>query len=190
MQRTVIDNSLLEAMSAAMDGEVRTQQAGKLYGKVASDAELGDAWYRYHLVGDALRGQLPERIDPRLRGRTTATLLVEPTVFVPTRRIARLLKPAAGLAIAASVAALAIIGARQLLDVRAPVSAPRVVQRIPGNLERPPVALVRWEPQTQAAATRLNSYLVNYTEHRSNSAVPSMLPYVRIVGHEPEGNSQ
>jgi hypothetical protein len=39
---------------------------------------------------------------------------------------------------------------------------------------------------TANAQTRLNRYLVNHNEYRSNAGVQGMLPYVRIVAHEVE----
>ncbi len=185
----VLDEGVLEEISAAMDGESPAQQAGTLLGKVASDAKLSEAWYRYHLLGDAMRGQVPDHIDLHMRHKTRESLVAEPTVLAPTKRLASLLKPVAGLAIAASVAALAVIGARQLLQLDSVEPVPGIVQQRPAGVERPPVAVVSWQPQTQAA-TRLNSYLVNYSEHRSNAAVPATLPYVRIVGRETDDTSQ
>ena len=88
-----------------------------------------------------LRGQVSERMDRRFAHKTRESLIAEPTVLSPTPRIAPLLKPVAGLAIAASVAALAIFGARQLLHVNAPEPAPQVVQQIPRGapgFPRPP----------------------------------------------------
>ena len=59
-----------------------------------------------------------------------------------------------------------------------------------------PVATVSASPEPEnevhkfkasvGAESRLNRYLVNYNEYRTNAGVQGMLPYVRIVAHEVE----
>lgn len=106
----------LEEVSAFMDGEAELS-AESITASIHNDAELFGAWRRYHLVGDSLRGQLPAQFPATdLSARISRALESEPAILSPQRRTAtvsqRILKPAAGLAIAASVALVAIIGLR------------------------------------------------------------------------------
>ncbi|MDZ7735987.1 MAG: sigma-E factor negative regulatory protein [Gammaproteobacteria bacterium] len=101
---------------AFMDGKAELP-AESITASIHNDAELFGAWRRYHLVGDSLRGQLPAQFPATdLSARISRALESEPAILSPQRRTAtvsqRILKPAAGLAIAASVALVAIIGLR------------------------------------------------------------------------------
>lgn len=108
----------LEEISAFMDGEAELP-AGSITAtaSIRNDAELYGAWRRYHLVRDSLRGQLPAQFPAAdLSARLSRALESEPAILSPQKRTTtvgqRILKPAAGLAIAASVALIAIIGLR------------------------------------------------------------------------------
>lgn len=111
----------LEDISAFMDGE-SGQPVEAVVDSIQSDAELRGVWRRYHLIGDSLRSQLPSRFPATdLTSRISQALDNEPTVLSPRQQrqavTRRLLKPAAGMAIAASVALVAIVGLRSLDQV-------------------------------------------------------------------------
>jgi len=188
-----------ERLSAFMDGD---PDAGtECVDMLVRDAQARAAWARYHAIGDALRGQLTGGADAGFAARVSERIAGEPAVLAPRRRrAAALLKPLAGLAVAASVATVAVLGVQRLDQDRAggaqlaaneptPVFAPA-----PTPAAAPaaapataPVAVVRLEPADRVAAARMNSYLLNYSERRSNMAMPGMLPpYVRLIGHEGE----
>lgn len=209
-----------EDISAFMDGEAGSRHDAVLTA-IRSDAELRDAWRRYHLVGDAMRGQLPPRFPASdLSARISTALENEPAIVSPQRRQPRglpkrLLKPAAGVAIAASVALVAIVGLRGLdqtttnavttTDTVAENDAP-AVNPGPDRLEAPvrslqpagPSPLARTvstgsepaqeDPQQSSERYRFNSYLINHNEYRANSGVRGSMPYARIVA--PYGDNQ
>ena len=101
-----------EQLSAFMDGETGGQHQN-LVDQLLKDPELMGAWSRYHLVSDCLKQCLPERIDKELAGNISQALQKEPAILAPDRRVRPFIKPVAGFAIAASVAALAILGIQQ-----------------------------------------------------------------------------
>ncbi len=175
-----------ESLSALMDGEAVATDA---IDELLASCDARGTWARYHLIGDAMRDGLPARVDPGLATRVAALLADEPALLAPQRRRPAFLKPLAALAVAASVAGLAVVTFDRGPDTPAvaavaPPAAPTPAP--PATLTPvPPVEVVRWAPADAAAAARLNGYLVNYSEQRSTMAVPGVLPpYVRLVGHE------
>jgi len=188
------NESKLEAISALVDGE---PAAGRIdpIAELAQSETSRRAWGRYHLIADCMRGQLPRRIDPAFADRVATALGDEPTVLAPAAAQPRSwLRPLAGLAVAASVAAVAIIAVRADRNALESTGVAQVasaefaqpgaqgqVRLAAGNAAGGP-ARARTTPGRMNA--RLNRYLVNYNEYRNNAAVQGMIPYVRIVAHD------
>jgi Anti sigma-E protein RseA, N-terminal domain len=100
----------LEAISALMDGEVRDGDQFALDGWTR-DEDLRATWGRYHLISESMRGTLPRHMDPSLAAKIAAAIQDEPVMLAPDAPYNRpWLKPIAGMAIAASVATLAVVG--------------------------------------------------------------------------------
>jgi negative regulator of sigma E activity len=188
------NDSKLEDISALVDGEPAA--AGDAIGELTRSAAALRAWGRYHLISDCIRGQLPRQMDPALGARIGSALRNEPTVLTPTALRHAWLRPAAGLAVAASVAAMAIFAVRTERNAPEAAAAPQVaaVQSVQpagqghlrlaaGNASGGPA---RAQTTPGRINARLNRYLVNYNEYRNNAAVQGMIPYVRIVAHDDE----
>ncbi len=169
-----------EDLSTLVDGETAADRRTALIDELAADREARAAWQRYHVIGDVLRagGQAPAK---------PATVVELP------RRERRAAGPLAGLAIAASVAALAVMFVLQRPGGDAGSTGFEVAESLP---PAPRVAAAP-APATAAATTaepaamtgagseqRLNGYLVNFNEQRARLGVPGVHPYVRIVGFE------
>jgi sigma-E factor negative regulatory protein RseA len=103
-----------ERISSLMDSELDAGdvQANFLLDAVIENDELRRCWGRYHFIGDALRHNLPDTIDMQLSSRVMAVLEDEPTVLLPSplRTTIPLSRRIAGLAVAASVTAVAVLG--------------------------------------------------------------------------------
>lgn len=84
------------------------------------------------------------------------------------------LKQAAGIAIAASVTAVAIFSFQAMNPGAGALSASTVVAGMPDNATT--------DPSTEADAA-LDPYLVNHNEHATSAGMHGMLPYVRLVSH-------
>lgn len=95
-----------------MDGETGGQHQN-LVKQMLKDPELMGVWFRYHLISDCLKQYMPKRIDKNLAGNISTSLRKEPAIIAPDRLAHPYIKPVAGFAIAASVAALAIFGIQQ-----------------------------------------------------------------------------
>ena len=109
-------------------------------------------------------------------------------------------KPVVGVAIAASVAILAILGVQQggnngVTDAPEVQSVAQIQTNpsAPGQFSTLPAQYVNGQSinapaiTTSASSARMNSYMVNYNEFRtSGTKMQGMLPYVRIIANDAE----
>jgi len=95
---------------------------------LVENKEASHRWERYHLIGDALKRNLPPVIDSQLASRVMAELENEPTVLAPPRTSSSIGKQIAGLAVAASVATIAVLGVQFMYKEDGLVSSPQVAQ--------------------------------------------------------------
>lgn len=164
-----------EQLSAFMDGELDDKN---LVDRLTRDKETRETWARYHMIRDALhQGYVPNASG--LAGRVANALENEPTVLAPKRwyHPKQLGKQAAGLAIAATVAAVAIIVVKE---------TPQPIQDAPqiaiGPITAEPVRM------TAAAERKLSGYIVSHNEFSASTRMQGMLPYTRIVSVTPGQN--
>ncbi|GAB4300545.1 MAG: RseA family anti-sigma factor [Thiohalomonadaceae bacterium] len=187
-----MENHTNEQISALVDDELHGPALRQALERLRQDADLQGRWSRYHLISDTLHANLASARAAHLHQRVRATLEQEPTLLAPRRkpRLPTLAKQVAGVAIAASVAAVAILAVRQEAVEPAGI-APTAMQM--AQSPRPAHEMVQLA-STGAPATvvvppianrgRLNAYLVNHNEYSASSGMQGVLPYVRIVSHE------
>ena len=120
-----------ERLSAFMDDEIDGRHED-LVDDLLKDPELLDTWSRYHLISDGLKQGLPGVMDTNLAKNVSDSLRDEPAIVAPGRSTPTYIKPVAGFAIAASVAALAILGIQQ--------QQPGGPHEAPGTLVQTPAA--------------------------------------------------
>lgn len=191
-----------EQLSALVDDELDVPPTAAI-GRLLADEARRRQWSRYHLIGDVLRDR-DAPLDLDLAGRISAAIDEEPALLAPVALPARTTRPAPlppaqtgrAWAVAAGLAAVGITGL--MFAARAPEPAPAtapVAQVAPLVAVPAGTQFVTWDPagtpstanpQTLEFQRRLNSYLVNFNEQRSNLGVPGVHPYVRIVGFEAE----
>ena len=178
---------ICEQMSALMDEALPPAEAELLLRRIAQDPALAAKWSRLHLIRDALQGELPKGCDPALAQRVGAALAGEsqPAAMVAAAR-SRWVRPLAGLAVAASMAAVAVVGfqhlgAPQPGAASTVAEAPKMSNAEPTQVAR---AGTRWD--RPEAAYRLNSYLVNHNEYAAGAPLQGMMSYVRIAGYDAE----
>ena len=179
-----------EQLSALLDGELPEAEQRLLLERLAREPELRAQWSRYQLIRSALHQHLPEHIDLNFAERVQAALQDDPTQQSSPGRLTRAFKPLAGLAVAASVAVVAIMAVQQTrtappgqvpVQVAATPNDPGVM---PGPEAYTRVAGTRWDAQQRQVRERLNEYLVNHSEYAASGGIPGMQPYVRIVGYD------
>jgi sigma-E factor negative regulatory protein RseA len=149
-----MNDALKMQISAFVDGELPENESELLLRRLSQDATLRTQVSQYLRIGRLMRR---EREVPRmdeLRKRIAAALGEQPDEIpaAPERSRRRLLKPAAGVAIAASVAIVALVGLRQAEipgvgepSARAAASQPST-ERVAGYTEPSPEEALRSRP--------------------------------------------
>jgi sigma-E factor negative regulatory protein RseA len=97
-----------EHLSALVDGEISPDTSRFLVKRLGSDDELRATWTRYHLVRDCLRHQDGAIAGDELSARISKAIENEQPERQQPSVSRRWLKPVTGMAIAASVALMAI----------------------------------------------------------------------------------
>jgi len=178
----------LEHLSSLMDGELSREAALFLTRRLFTEELMCEKWERYHLIRDCIRQPGSKQVVTGLSVRLSATLDAENTPTVSAWRRSRWLKPVSGLAIAASVALLAImvtapqpgqtpVDAGMALSV--PVNKPFVS---PNTLAASPASqAVTYSPAQQANANRLNAYLLRHNQMARTAGRQGFVSFVPIV---------
>lgn len=176
-----------EKISALLDAELERHEWDGTLGRLASDMELRKAWDRYHLMGAALRSELQVVVDSALADRIARRIETETVVRVPRGRVLFLsaARYGAGLALAASVAAVSVYGIRFVWPAAPHAAQP---EQLAAATPRPQVrdaarsdtaARSEWEKS-------LNPLLVQHSAYSPTSGM-GVMPYARIAG--PDDNN-
>ena len=174
-----------EQLSALMDGDLSEIE---VLNELGTDPALQDTWSRYHLIGDAMRGDLPVNLQLDLSDSIMLALEDEPVILAPkpAQPAAPQVQPAGKVihfvrrfgqqvgqyAIAASVAAAVIFGVQQYQGKDGVPTSP-VLNTIPVGGSAAPVSVhypqdgsrtgVRQqglsEQQMQEQRERINAFL-------------------------------
>lgn len=188
--------SVKEQLSACLDGELPERELPLLSKRLAHDAQLQAAMSRYALISDTLRTGEAAQPATGFAEAVMAKLAQEAPLQRTSRlspAVVRRLRPVAGLAVAASVAALAVFsvqqsglmpnqpGAGQMLadSGRAPASSTTAAQEASDRY------VVPVQPSNTSAfipATRLTNYVVAHSEYSSPLGRRSVLSGVLSEG--------
>jgi len=188
-----------EALSALIDGELSEEDGPRLLDNVLEDVSLKRRWATYHLIGDVMRKHVIDRESPGEQTDRGGRAAPTRSDLAPPRT--RGMNPLAGLALAASVAAAAVLG---LFAVSESDKPPEVMAQSTASIEVPapsvsePASIVAgavgidlarmtWNDAEPAVTNRLNGYLVTHNEHIA-SGMRGMLPYARIVAYDGRQN--
>ncbi len=202
-----------ERISALVDGELDEQEHRVIVDKLLTRSENRKAWGRYHLIGDTLKRSLPKGMDHGFSSRVMAALDDEPTVLAPQPPAKSSWRQrVAGLAVAASVTAVAILGVQFMYQQDGQTLTPQIAQTSSGlspiaqsqqvartNIQQSRVQQsIRANIQTVTQSStpmahspkpvkqfhpRLNKYLVDHNQQAPRAAVQGMIPYARIVAY-------
>ena len=185
-----------ERMSALLDGESLPGEIEALLAELEAEPLLAARWSRECAVRD-VRSGVTVRAGLDLTAGVMAAIAADEAagaspssnpVIVPLRRaepVARVVavprrralrwQPVAGLAAAASIAAVAVVSGRALLADRnggnAQVAA---VQPVASNGSR-------WAEIDPAAARQLDSYLMEHSNSRAETGMGGSLSYARLA---------
>ena len=106
-------DNLDEKVSALVDGELPHEEVESLIDSLKRDKTGQMCWRHYHLISDALKNNLPDKISENFANRLSLALEAEPLLSNPprsNRNIHPFLRPVVGFALAASVAGVVFIG--------------------------------------------------------------------------------
>lgn len=172
---------LHEQLSALVDDELAPAEHAMLVRQLAQDPALLERLARYQLISDGLQNHLPGHVDAGFHRRVHAALQDEPVPQSGAGHLARLFKPLAGVAVAASVAVVAVLSLQSIRE-EDPAAVPAVAG-IPATGDYIRAARAP-QPAPDTLAPGLDGYLVNHNEYAVNRGMQGMLPYVRLVGSE------
>ena len=173
-----MDDDAREVLSEVLDDEADRFTTQRFVQTLLEDAKHKELWARYHLVSDVIGNRLTSALGGELLDRVRSAIDAEPPLVRGAPAGARLARPMAGVALAASVAAAAVLGARFLQPgstVRQPFAAAPAAGVV--------LASNRWSATQPTVEARLNRYLVTHSEY-AGYGVGGMMPYARIVGYD------
>lgn len=175
-------------ISALMDGELDSKGAAVTITQLKKRDELRDEWVTYHLIGDALR-QSTAAVD--ITQQVSARLATEPTVLTPRPPMEHRIKVTA-LSVAASVAAVAVVGWMSLQTMNRPQqnladNKPVLQQTATQTI---PVAVAVAVAVSVPAPAQINDYLLAHREFSPSMAIHGIAPYIRPVAGSHESPSR
>lgn len=188
-------NDTEERLSALIDSELSPAITADTLSRLKQAPDLRKTWDRYHLIGDAIRGEgirlSAEGIAESVRARVLEepAILVSPVPFDTTKKLRnRVLRPLAGAAIAASVAALAVFMLPRLTGELPAAGPVQVVSKSPPPVSYDGQAGTRWKNLAEPALeSKLNRYLENHSEYASSGGM-GVVPYSSFVSYDTTRN--
>jgi sigma-E factor negative regulatory protein RseA len=179
----------LERLSNLMDGECTREAGSFLSRRLSSDEDMCDTWERYHLIRDCIRQPGSKQVVIGLSAKLDASLGAEEAPAFSPRSQKRWLKPVSGLAIAASVALMAIVvtappqselsgtdDSANMAVANQPFVSPNALPLAPAS------QAVSYAPATQQAqSNRLNAYLLRHNQMARTAGRQGFVSFVPIV---------
>lgn len=170
-----------EQLSALMDGELAADDMARQISALKNDGASRQAWVAYHILGDALRKS--PQLSADFTDKVARELAVEPTVLAPQRR-ARNSVPRFAMPIAASLAAVSVVGALTWQMTRGQLDAPQQLAAAPTVKASVPAHNM---PQSVPFAhVASNPYLLAHQEFSPSYAREGIPAYVRTVSEQTE----
>lgn len=187
-----------ELISALLDGELSDVESGKTLAKLLDGDSDGLAQFgRYRLIGDVMRGDAP-MLSAQVAEGVRRALRDEPTVLTRSGRGRKWIGPVAGLAVAASVAATAVVVAPQILSPQAetapavqlaagePVAgmAPDLVAGVGAGPNDAPAQAMRWSAVDAQLVDHINRLVIEHHEFGGHTGVNGPVPHIGFVSYD------
>ena len=191
-----------EQLSALMDGELTPDEMKHQISALKKDSALHQTWAAYHMLGDAMRKS--PQLSVGFTAKLARQLAEEPTILAP-RRTPQINAPRYAMPIAASVAAVSMVGILtwQMVQVNkndvpisiaaAPltslqnvaVTSPQAVLSAPSATSLvSPLAKVARPETVQFSRVVSNPYLLAHQEFSPSYAREGIPAYVRTVSEQ------
>lgn len=178
-----MNDDIREQLSALADDELSELERPLLLGRMQRDTALRKCLGRYQLIGDAMRGT-GTLAGMGIAQRVQKALADDKPVMAPQQvsQQDHWWKPLAGLAVAASVALVAVLAVttgRDSGELSAPAVA--VTEAAPETVLASDAPEPRWDRIEPQVEKRLSGYLVNHNEYAASRGVQGVMPYARVV---------
>ena len=180
----------MERLSALVDNELSPHDIAGEVRKLSQNEKARVRWSNYHLIGDAMRREIGPIYNTSLARSISQRLDEEPVILAPAALKSKASvrrKALTGVAVAASLAAVAMVMTPQLINQESSAPAPAVAQQPPAEARTYYVAQdgTRWELlKKPAVESRLNAYLVNHQERSPSSNIKGIMPYATFVSYD------
>ena len=176
-----MNEELDSQLSAMFDDELASAECELLARRLSRDGELKARWERYAVIAAAIRAERGVRLNARIARRVSVMVGEEPALAgqpAVRRHERRWLRPAAGAAVAAGVAAVSIMWLRgQAPPAAAMVTAP--LAAVPAlRVTAPAVA-----PSAAARPSGPDSYVVPAAARPAVAVVPATELANYVVAH-------
>jgi sigma-E factor negative regulatory protein RseA len=159
-----------EKLSALLDDELEYKDSLSLWTRVVEERDLGDQIYRYGLARECLLAERPLLIDSGFADRISQAIAEEPTVLAPRAMRQKQHERLATLALAASIAVLAVFVGRSINDY-SPMRANEMLAQVDMGGSTVKASM---EPD-------LRDYLTMHNESVYMAGDQGLLPSIRLV---------
>jgi negative regulator of sigma E activity len=171
-----------EKISAYLDGEASRTEVLELLARVKKDPELRHALERHHRLRAGLHGLVRPGLDAgfadRVMERIAADAATPKVVRLRERPVFRM---ATGLALAASVAGIAVIGLQSLPTQTGPVSTPVATVAAPTTVAAEDIRFDELPPEV---LEEINDYLISHNNAAADHGLGSAMGFMRVAAHE------
>jgi sigma-E factor negative regulatory protein RseA len=189
-----MSDEIREQLSAMADDELSDVERPLLLGRLQRDPKLRACLGRYQLIGEVMRGGPGATATLGLADRVQEALAADAPMSIPvagrSNSRARWVRPAAGVAVAASVALVAVFSVSSLRKTETEsvpalaVGQPATGAGATATQQVSEAGGEHWERLNPRIDKRLSGYLVNHNEYAASRGVQGVMPYVRIVGYD------
>lgn len=176
-----------EHISSLMDGEISRETGRFLVRRLGADEALCATWARYHLVRDCLRHQEGGLAGEMLASRVRQAIESETPPVRPRKAGGAWLRPAIGMAVAASVALMAIVAVGPANQLAQPgestvaESGETPAFTSPQSLTPAPVSQTASLQGAPAGESRMNAYLLRHYQAAGMNGSKGFVTLVPIV---------
>jgi sigma-E factor negative regulatory protein RseA len=162
-------------LSALLDGEIEQHEMPALWSALKANVELRHGWGEYRLIGDALRGEA--KLSADITARVMERLADEPIVFAPRPGRQHSSWQRSLLAMAASLAGVAVVGWLALTQ-----QSPLPEQTLVARLDQPtPAATPHRVSREMARAPGMQEYLLAHQANAPGLYLPGGAQHIRTV---------
>ncbi|MEE4660027.1 MAG: sigma-E factor negative regulatory protein [Halieaceae bacterium] len=219
-----MNDQLRQSLSALMDGEAGPAELDEILDGI-DEPQLRETWRRYHLASHQTQGAVETVQTLDISARVMAVLANEPAhapnntglesasdhletapEIQPVGRWTRFLQPLVSVAVAASVAAVVVLGAQytgfggqnevaapavtEVAESTSPVvllgGAANLAGYAPPSRVAPATGTVSTADYNALAQERLQRYILSHAEEASLNTPQGMMPYARVATFKSE----